>query len=201
MGIALSLSYFLQFIEGKISRSEIPKKAVLITFDDGYSGLVQNALPILKKNQMQACLFVTTSYIQEREQTSNIRYLSLGDLRSWVDSGMEVALHSHDHLNYRETALSEIEMDLRLAEKVLTDWKIPFEKAVAYPYGARPADLTSLKRLFSTLGVRAAFRIGNRLFPWNERERHFEIKRIDIQGSDYRFEFSTKVRKGRSQLF
>lgn len=197
---SISLSRFLNFIEGTISLADIPKKPVLITFDDGYRGIVHNALPLLKQQQLKACLFVTTSYIEKRESEPQSCYLSLTEMRQWCDSGMEVALHSHAHLNYQKTTISEIERDLLHSEQLLKRWNIPFEKAIAYPYGARPSNLELLETLFASLGIRAAFRIGNRLAPLTGRTQRFQIRRLDIRGSDYSFEFPIKVTKGRAKL-
>lgn len=40
----------------------LPKKAVLVTFDDGYLDFRQQALPILKKYDIPAVLFIPTAY-------------------------------------------------------------------------------------------------------------------------------------------
>ena len=173
----------------------------MLTFDDGYRGLVEHALPHLQKRHFTACLFVTTSYIQEREQRLDSPYLSLGELQTWIKNGMEVALHSHSHPNYRIASLDEIQRDLLQEESLLQSWEIPYLRALAYPFGARPKDSTHLKLALKTLGMRAAFRIGNRVSSLAPEKDLFEIKRIDIQGTDSQIEFTVKVKKGRSKLF
>jgi peptidoglycan/xylan/chitin deacetylase (PgdA/CDA1 family) len=40
-----------------------PKKAAIITFDDGYKDVFINAYPILKKHDVSATIFLTTGYI------------------------------------------------------------------------------------------------------------------------------------------
>jgi len=197
----LSLEKFLDFQEGKTERDALPRKPVLLTFDDGYRGVVEEALPILLKKRFKACLFVTTAYTLEREKDPNSPYLSLLDLKKWVDAGMEVALHSHNHLNYREASLPEIIKDLEKEEELLKAWGIPYHKVLAYPFGARPKQPEKLQRCLRDYGMRAAFRIGNRVTPWRPARNLFEIKRIDIQGTDSFPEFRKKVRKGRIRLF
>lgn len=50
----------MNFYNQKIN---LPEKSVMITFDDGYKGVFQYALPILKKYHVKSTLFVITSYI------------------------------------------------------------------------------------------------------------------------------------------
>ncbi len=55
----LSLETLLEHIE---KRESLPKKAVLITFDDAYADLKDYAIPILKKHKLSAVIFVPTAY-------------------------------------------------------------------------------------------------------------------------------------------
>jgi peptidoglycan/xylan/chitin deacetylase (PgdA/CDA1 family) len=57
----LSGEEFLHFFQ----RNEIPKKCVLITFDDGFADNYLFAYPLLKKLGMKAMLFVSTSFIED----------------------------------------------------------------------------------------------------------------------------------------
>ena len=41
----------------------LPDKPVIITFDDGYADMYKNVLPILKKYDAKATLFIITDYI------------------------------------------------------------------------------------------------------------------------------------------
>ncbi|NBX76321.1 MAG: glycosyltransferase [Proteobacteria bacterium] len=197
----ISLDLFLNFQENETERESLPEKPVLLTFDDGYRGLVEEALPILSKKQFKGCLFVTTAYILERENNPESPYLSVAELKQWCDAGMEVALHSHSHPNYRDLTPSEVTEDLRKAEDLLNTWGIPYLKVLAYPFGARPKHPEELQKNLLDHGIRAAFRIGNRVSPWVPIPNRFEIKRIDIQGTDSFSDFRKKVRTGRVRLF
>lgn len=44
----------------------LPKNPVAITFDDGYAGVHEHALPILKRHGCKAIVFVATSFITQR---------------------------------------------------------------------------------------------------------------------------------------
>lgn len=56
----ISLADLLAWIDGD---AELPPRAVLITFDDGYRDNLEHALPILRERELPAVLFLPTEYI------------------------------------------------------------------------------------------------------------------------------------------
>ena len=62
----LAANFNVLDLEDAVSRIEhdsLPNRAVIITFDDGYSDNATTALPILKKNNLTATFFVATGFI------------------------------------------------------------------------------------------------------------------------------------------
>ena len=56
----ISFKSLLNFISGQ---GELPRRPIIITFDDGYDDNYINAFPILKKLNMPATIFLATGYI------------------------------------------------------------------------------------------------------------------------------------------
>jgi peptidoglycan/xylan/chitin deacetylase (PgdA/CDA1 family) len=50
----------LQELLTGLQEEEVPKNAVVITFDDGYADVLYNALPLLEKYNIPATIFITT---------------------------------------------------------------------------------------------------------------------------------------------
>ncbi len=81
----------------------LPKKAVLITFDDGYSSVYTNAYPILKKYKIPSVIALVGSWLLEKETVDfggNMiergEFLSKEQLKEMTDSGLvEIASHSY----------------------------------------------------------------------------------------------------------
>jgi peptidoglycan/xylan/chitin deacetylase (PgdA/CDA1 family) len=53
----------LDDLKRAMNSGKIPKKSIVITFDDGYEDNYLNAKPVLEKLQIPATIFVTTDYI------------------------------------------------------------------------------------------------------------------------------------------
>jgi peptidoglycan/xylan/chitin deacetylase (PgdA/CDA1 family) len=64
--------------------AEVPDKAVMITFDDGYKDNYTNAYPILKENEMQATIFIIASRILHNNKSLE-EYPDEFEKISWED--------------------------------------------------------------------------------------------------------------------
>lgn len=205
---SISLQAFLDFIEGKIKRENLPPKPVLITFDDGYRSTLKEAAPVLEQYQFLATLFATSAFIQEAAQGTGSIYLSPDELREWKLAGHDVALHSHQHIHYKNASLLEILTDVKKNQDYFKTINVPAHAVLAYPYGGRPKDSEirlKLKKSLKEQGILAAFRIGNRVATWSFLENSkldlYELPRIDIRGEDTLGSFIIKVQKGRIRPF
>ncbi len=204
---SISLQTFLEVLTGTKRKSELPKRPVLITFDDGYESTLLEASPLLKAQGLTATLFATSSYIEAGKEHGST-YLDVNGLKAWQSAGHDLALHSHAHPDYRSLDTVEIIQDLNTAQNWFKQNGITPTPVLAYPFGARPKEksrIEALKQSLKTNGVIAAFRIGNKIANWSELERqkmdHYEIPRIDIRGDDTMESFAVKVQKGRVRPF
>ena len=96
----------------------IPRRAFVVTFDDGYECVYSRAWPILRKLNIPATVFLSTAYLDTVEPfpaddwlaageavvpTDSWRILSTEQCREMQSSGLiELAAHTHTHDDFRE---------------------------------------------------------------------------------------------------
>ncbi|GMA63165.1 polysaccharide deacetylase family protein [Alicyclobacillus fastidiosus] len=74
---------------------QLPKKPILITFDDGYESVYRNIFPILKKFNQQATVFMISNYVGLHGKWP---MLTKDELRIMENSGLvDVESHSATH--------------------------------------------------------------------------------------------------------
>ncbi len=81
----------------------LPNKAVLITFDDGYSSVYANAYPVLKKHKIPSVIALVGSWLLKEnkvdfsgQKIQRNKFLSQKEIKEMVSSGLvEVASHSY----------------------------------------------------------------------------------------------------------
>jgi len=117
-------------------------KQIIITFDDGYKDLLSDVLPILKKYDFKATCFVVSGLLGKKNtwDVSKKNFvpkhlMNTNDLREWIDNGMSIGSHSHNHVDLTTLKANEINNELIYSKKFLED-KIGVNiNNFSYPYG------------------------------------------------------------------
>ncbi len=124
---------FMQF------RTALPKKAVVITIDDGYRSVYDTAFPILKKYGFAATLFIYLDFIGI--PGSSVTWEQLKEMKS---SGFEVGSHTLSHCNLikkrkdesEKVYIERVEKELVLSKQIIDKKLNQNTVAIAFPYGA-----------------------------------------------------------------
>ena len=123
----ISLDKLVNFIE---KRMKIPRRTVVLTFDDGYEDNYYSAFSILKKFNFPATIFLTTGRIGDKEYTNKrgvqMPMLDWEQVREMYDLGLvdfEPHTVSHSRLSQippgqvvREIENSKLEIEKRLSK-------------------------------------------------------------------------------------
>lgn len=84
------------FVEWLTLKRQLPRKAVVLTFDDGYRSFREYAYPVLKELRFPATLFVYTDYVGAGRSA-----LTWDELKALAAEGFEVQAHSKSHTDLR----------------------------------------------------------------------------------------------------
>lgn len=195
----VNISTVLAALENKLS---LPPKAVLITFDDAYISQMEIALPILQQYQACATIFVPTLFVGDASRWDGENaeaIMNLANLKYISNTCIELGLHTHSHTNFKILSVKQIAQEVEQCIRFFEKNNLPFVPAFAYAYGARPKNAEVLRgmfRVFEQWGIKAAFRIGNRI---NQQPiRHvYEMQRLDVRGSESFEYFCKKVSFGK----
>ena len=131
------------------------------------------------------------------------RKLSEEELKTLDPEVMRLAMHGYHHENFKKLTISEMKTEIEKTINIFTAKGIPLHKSIAYPYGGRPKNSTTFnefKKWMRQSGIDAGFRIGNQVSRV-PAEDIYEIKRIDIRGTDSLEDFKIKLRKGKLKPF
>lgn len=79
----------------------LPKKPIIITFDDGHYNNIEYAIPILKKYNMKAIISIVGKYTDDFSQTGeanlNYGYIRWEDIKQQIEEGtIEFQNHTYD---------------------------------------------------------------------------------------------------------
>jgi len=119
--------------------SEDTSKLIICTFDDAYSGVVEYALPILKRYGFAATIFVCYNCIGQNndwnmKDTKRRRHLTEDKLLLLQSEGWEIGSHGLTHNSLLRLTECELTSELFDSKKLLSNIFGTIE-SYAYPYG------------------------------------------------------------------
>lgn len=185
----------------------LPARPVVLTFDDAYVNFSEHAFPLLKKYNLKATVFIPVAYMGKTNvwDLGDDPVLSSDQVKELSrDEHVEFGIHSFLHRSYSEFDVPDMKDDLVNCFNTLDYFSIPYERVLAFPFGAYPKKdpelKVKMKSVFREMKLHFALRIGNRInrFPFPDP---YEITRTEIRGTDSLMTFRIKLKKGRKKLF
>jgi len=137
----IRIADLIEFLQGKRA---LPKRAVVVTMDDGYKSAYQHAFPTLRRFGFPATIFVYSDYVGAREG------LSWKEMQEMVASGLvDIQPHSktHSNLGFAQPSEDEAAYQQRIQAEtqaplhdISRNLNIPVH-TFAYPYGDTNKDV------------------------------------------------------------
>lgn len=173
-------------------RGGLPRRPVLLTFDDGYRDLQETVLPLLWERGAPAVVFaVSRRTTNDWDQALGARPLPLLDasgLRALAHQGFEIGAHSRTHRRLIRLPEDEIREEVAGSRADLEAAGLPPPRLFAWPYGERNEAARAAAR---EAGYEAAFTVTPGLAR-PERDR-FQVPRIEVLRGDQGWRFLLKV--------
>lgn len=184
---------------------ELPKKSVVLTFDDVTECQLLYAIPLLEKYQLKASFFIPFSFVGNFDYWIDGKntIMSVEQLQQLDHNRIELGYHSFEHKRYESLSKEELDIDFVKCKSFIKDNQLAVNLFLAYPFGNYPksnTDFAVFEQIMRKNGIKYGLRIGNRVndFPF---KNNYLVKRIDIKGEDNLFRFRLKLKIGKLKLF
>ncbi len=142
--------------------------SVLITFDDGYKSVFENAMPIMDTLGFKGIVFVVTNYLGSRSNwevplLTSIPHLNIEEIKMLRNKGWIIGSHSHYHKDLTWMSIKELRADIETSKMMLEDILGETVTFFSYPFGKyneRVKDVlreTGFKYAFKSSGTFSSF--------------------------------------------
>ena len=181
----LSTDEFSKWWAGEI---KLPKKSVLITFDDGNYSVIKYGLPILRENNMKATIFMMGISTKDKTDTSSYSYDSYYCIGKDVMAQVQQEYPNLEFQSHTWNLHNRIEgkkpVDILSEEELVEDISKQYESfgytALAYPWGTTSDNM--LKALAAEGHTIIAFTYGESAYATRSDDQ-FKVRRIKVSGT------------------
>jgi peptidoglycan/xylan/chitin deacetylase (PgdA/CDA1 family) len=174
----------------------LPKKPIMIRFDDAYADIAECALPVLLRYGFGGCVFVVTRLLggtnawDETKGSGTLRLLSADQIRYWSGNGIEFGAHSRTHADLTKLNPGQLTDEVIGSKRDLEDLLGSPVTSFAYPYGRHNAAALEMVRANFGLGFGTMEGIN-----FVHSDRHL-LRRIYVGPHDTLLEFALSIRWG-----
>jgi peptidoglycan/xylan/chitin deacetylase (PgdA/CDA1 family) len=174
----------------------IPEKPVIITFDDGYSSVYEEALPNLEKFNFTAVIFIITHFVGKWNTwdanltKTHFRHLNTQQILQLSEYGMEIGSHGMTHRAFTFLNDQIVQTELIKSREKIKDICGKEPITVAYPFGIQNV-------IIQQKIVEAGYSFGCvNLWGFIKEFNPLCIRRIPVYRLDSLYAFKNKLAKG-----
>ncbi|MGG6296763.1 polysaccharide deacetylase family protein [Leptolyngbya sp. AN02str] len=195
--LAISLTDLERFLKGQ---QALPNGAALVTIDDGYRSIYTEALPILKKYNIPAVVFLTVGAIQDEAQPFDPAspepepHLTWQEVRELEAAGITIASHGWTHRSIGKLSPEEAtEEAVRSHTQLQAQLGHPVS-AFAYPFGTLADFNDDTAKLLHTAGYQYVFTSQHGAVQ--QQVDPLVIPRVKVESGEPLWQFQLLVRGG-----
>ncbi len=180
-------------------RAERGVRRAVLTFDDGYAGVLSRALPLLRSHGFGATVFVVSGRLGGVNdwdgETPGDALLAVDEVRALAAAGIEIGSHGATHRALPGLPDADLRAEVEGSKAALEAVTGAPVVSFCYPYGA--FDERSVEAVRAA-GYRAATVIRGGIVP--DLSDPFRLKRVAVRGTNTLLDFSLALTRGRSRL-
>lgn len=167
----------------------VPRRSVLITFDDGYVGVGEHAAPVLASFGVPSVLYVPAGLVGGSSDWLPVRHrhplMGAAELREVAADGMAIGAHGFDHADLTTLGDTDLDRHVVAARAELEQVVGRPVRSYAFPYGTHDARVRAAVR---AAGYDAAFAVHDVAGP-------FATGRVDVNATDTLRSFRIKLHR------
>jgi glycosyltransferase involved in cell wall biosynthesis/peptidoglycan/xylan/chitin deacetylase (PgdA/CDA1 family) len=182
---------FLRCLQGTAG---LPRRSILLTFDDCYEELLDVVLPILEEQGIPAVAFAVSGRLggtNDWDEPIGARQLRLVDangLRKLAERGVEIGAHSRAHRVLTRLPVDELMAEVSGSVTDLEARGLKRPRLFAYPHGEHNQ---KVRQAVHESGLQAAFTVDSGLI--RPGQDPYQLPRIEILRGDVGRKFKKKV--------
>jgi peptidoglycan/xylan/chitin deacetylase (PgdA/CDA1 family) len=179
-------------------RDALPRRSVVITFDDGIEGCLEHVMPVLSARRFTAIFYLVAGLVGQRSRWTRAELgieLPLMDwaaVRSLEVAGFEIGSHTMTHPRLPTLAPDACREELAASRRLLED-RLGHEVVhLAYPFGAFD---DAVRSMAADAGYRSA--CSTRPGLARPDDDPLALSRVNVYGHESLLDFACRVRTGR----
>lgn len=186
-----------EVLKGLETKADL-RKAIVLTFDDGYRDFYTEALPVLKQCGFTATIFLATDRIGNTPlRIEGADYLTWSDVRELHAEGIRFGSHTVTHPDVRSLGPEQLEYELGRSKEVLEEHLGVSVESFSYPHGFPEEDKDYTRYLQDVLcncGYNHA--VSTILGRASAKSNRFFLPRLPVNSLDDQAFFFAKLEGG-----
>jgi peptidoglycan/xylan/chitin deacetylase (PgdA/CDA1 family) len=185
----ITFDQYQLFLNGEFT---LPKKPIILTFDDGYEDNYIYAFPLLKKFGFPTVIFLVADETRRTNfwdaDEPQVRLMTNEQIREMSAAGIEFGSHTVTHPNLSQCSPEQTRLELTESKQMIEQLTGKKIISLAYPYGA-------VNEIIKPIAAETGYKFGiaTNSGPFKFYEDLFEIRRIQIFPWTDRFGFWKKT--------
>lgn len=125
-----------------------PRKDMVLTFDDGYLSVLEQALPVLLRHGLCATQFLVSDFIGQQRDIGRRGVaeflMKKSHIKEWLAAGQMIGSHSLSHRDLTKIPIAKAKEEIILSKKRLEDeFEVPV-RHFSFPYGSWNSNLCQI---------------------------------------------------------